>query len=346
MEPMDRMAPTGADGRDAQPSSLIAVTPEEAGANCEVGGQRIDWGLDDDWDQVLDASEIDATAYVCSGSDALSGDDGLNALVSTTPEPAGANCAAGGQRLDWGLDDDEDGVLDAGEVDGSTYLCGGVAGANSLLAVTPEPDGVNCEAGGQRLDHGIDDNGNGVLDPAEIDGTSYICDGVTPRESCLVDFESAYAEFGGGDPTQAYGEFGLTFEMDAGAGLIGGDANGDVGNWSDDATSSVPTAAWGLYDFGDSTNRVQFDFRVDYLALDLRNGPVVPGVDAEITVEVYYAGVLQHAQVHTLPGPITVEFPGPIDRLVSYISDGTAVSYIIDDLRYEAWDVTCPDVPE
>jgi hypothetical protein len=43
--------------------------------------------------------------------------------VTTTPEAAGFNCPAAGQRIDYGIDDDSSGTLDAGEIDGTTYVC-------------------------------------------------------------------------------------------------------------------------------------------------------------------------------------------------------------------------------
>lgn len=168
-----QQGPAGADGA----TTLVSTSTEPAGANCAAGGVRIDVGVDDNGDGVLDASEIDHTTYVCSG-EAIAHDS----LVSVTEEPAGANCADGGQRIDTGVDDNDNGVLDADEIDRTTYVCNGSAGQHglqSLLVVTPEPAGTNCADGGQRIDYGIDDNGNGTLEAAEIDGTSYACDGAT-----------------------------------------------------------------------------------------------------------------------------------------------------------------------
>ena len=163
-------------GSDGRPN-LLAVTSEPAGANCTSGGQRIDYGIDDDGNGVLDAAEVDGTTYVCNGGN---GQDGLRSLIAVTAEPAGANCATGGQRVEYGIDDDGNGTLDAAEVDGTTYVCNGADGTSppqSLLSVTAEPAGANCATGGQRIDHGIDDNGNGTLDAVEIDGTTFICNG-------------------------------------------------------------------------------------------------------------------------------------------------------------------------
>ena len=55
------------------------------------------------------------------------GDDGASALIITTDEAPGANCSNGGIRIDTGLDDG-DGILDAGEVDSTVYICTGDTG--------------------------------------------------------------------------------------------------------------------------------------------------------------------------------------------------------------------------
>lgn len=75
----------------------------------------------------------------------------------------------------------------------------GVDGSNglqSLILVSNEPAGQNCPLGGSRIDVGVDDNGNGVLDsnPNEIDHTEYICsqfaesfDGIVFSEDAVYD---------------------------------------------------------------------------------------------------------------------------------------------------------------
>jgi hypothetical protein len=162
----------GADGTDGADGSSCTVTENADGTatiTCEDGTSVT----------VTDGSD---------GSDGSNGSDGSSSLIATTNEPAGANCANGGQRVDYGIDDDADGTLDAAEVDGTTYVCNGTDGTDgtagqnglqSLLAVTPEPAGANCANGGQRIDYGIDDDGNGTLEAGEIDGTAYACDGAT-----------------------------------------------------------------------------------------------------------------------------------------------------------------------
>jgi N-acetylneuraminic acid mutarotase len=57
----------------------------------------------------------------------------------------------------------------------------GPPGAESLVHMTPEPAGANCAAGGERIDVGIDLNGDGILEPNEIKQTAYVCNGLTPN---------------------------------------------------------------------------------------------------------------------------------------------------------------------
>jgi len=161
---------SGANGTGAQ--SLVTTTPEPAGANCVFGGQRVDYGVDDDSNGTLAPTEIDGTTYVCNGVDG-----GQSTLVVTTAEPAGANCAAGGTRIDHGRDDNSDGVLATSEIDGTTFVCNGTNGLQNLVTTTPVGNGSSCGAGGSQVDFGIDDNSDGVLDAAEIDGTFFVCNG-------------------------------------------------------------------------------------------------------------------------------------------------------------------------
>jgi|HubBroStandDraft_6_1064221.scaffolds.fasta_scaffold89132_2 hypothetical protein len=45
-----------------------------------------------------------------------------------------------------------------------------------VTSSTPEPAGSNCPYGGTRVEVGLDKNGNGVLDPWEVQSTFYVCD--------------------------------------------------------------------------------------------------------------------------------------------------------------------------
>src|SRR3972149_1808785 len=62
------------------------------------------------------------------GADGAPGADGLNSLVTNTPEDPGVNCANGGTKVETGLDQDGSGVLEAGEVENTFYVCKGDQG--------------------------------------------------------------------------------------------------------------------------------------------------------------------------------------------------------------------------
>lgn len=124
----------------------------------------------------------------CS-ADPEPGADGLVSLVKVTQETAGTNCATGGFKIETGIDNNRNGILDAGEVQNFVYICNGASGTSgtngtngtngltSLIKVSIEPAGVNCTEAGYRVDTGVDDNANGILDAVEIDNTFYICSG-------------------------------------------------------------------------------------------------------------------------------------------------------------------------
>jgi hypothetical protein len=71
-----------------------------------------------------------------NGAVGANGTNGLTALVKTTAEPAGPNCVSGGTKVENGLDANNNGILDAGEVNSvqTTYVCNGVGGGNNIIS--------------------------------------------------------------------------------------------------------------------------------------------------------------------------------------------------------------------
>ncbi len=113
-------------------SMLVRVRAEPAGANCAQGGSAVLAGLDTSGNGVLETGEASSVAYVCHGTDGTNGTNGTNgaagtngldALLAVVAEPAGANCTYGGQRVQSGQDANRNGVLDAGEVTATAYVC-------------------------------------------------------------------------------------------------------------------------------------------------------------------------------------------------------------------------------
>ncbi len=118
------------------------------------GGMKVEYGLDGNNNATLETYEINATLtqYLCNGAQGLvgpqgsqgatgpqgpaglNGQDGSNgqtSLVKSSVEPAGVNCTTGGVKLEYGLDANKNGVLDAGEVNSAAtnYVCNGSVGA-------------------------------------------------------------------------------------------------------------------------------------------------------------------------------------------------------------------------
>lgn len=129
-------------------SALIATVVESPGINCPTGGNKVQDGLDDGSgggtprNEILEAGEVSETFFTCNGATGATGAagaNGYNSLVDVQTESAGANCAAGGQKVYWGLDNGDGGgtannnVLEVGERDGGPkYTCNGAAGTNGV----------------------------------------------------------------------------------------------------------------------------------------------------------------------------------------------------------------------
>lgn len=107
------------------------------------------------------------------------GANGQNAMVRTTAEPAGANCATGGTKIESGTDANNNGTLDAAEISQTRYVCNGTNGQVALTRTTAEPAGANCTAGGTKIETGLDANSNGTLENSEVNAsqTRYVCNG-------------------------------------------------------------------------------------------------------------------------------------------------------------------------
>ena len=149
--------------------SLIDMLMETPGSNCPNGGYKIMSGVDQDNNGTLESSEIHSTKFICNGN---------NSLSDLIIESAGANCPTGGYKINTGIDLNGNKVLEGTEILNSQYVCNGLTGANSLVGVVNEPAGTNCDNGGFKVNSGTDANGNGILEPIEIQNTSYVCNGV------------------------------------------------------------------------------------------------------------------------------------------------------------------------
>jgi hypothetical protein len=171
------------------------------------------------------------------------------------------------------------------------------------------------------------------------------CDGTYADEvcsnTCFLNFTNAYTTTGyGTNPTTFYGAYGLTFSMSSGYGLVGGDAYGDPGNWSD--VNTVPNPAWGLWDFGSNINKLTFSAAASNVSFTLER--TAGGSDITVTVEGYLSGALVGSTTMRLTGATSIQtmtIPWTVDRLDHYLSAGNGFAYAIDDLEYDTT-ATCP----
>ena len=106
-------------------------------------------------------------------------------LVRTVTEPPGPNCPTGGIAVQTGGDTNGNGVLDDREViaKDTRYVCNGTT--TNVSITSAEPPGTNCPYGGAKLQTGVDQNGDGILEASEITATQYICND-TPASSIFV----------------------------------------------------------------------------------------------------------------------------------------------------------------
>lgn len=58
--------------------------------------------------------------------------------------------------------------------------------ASQLVSTVPEAPGSHCATGGLAIQDGVDDNGDGVLDPAEVDETNYVCNGAAGTSAAVA----------------------------------------------------------------------------------------------------------------------------------------------------------------
>ena len=99
------------------------------------------------------------------------------AIVRVDPATA-ADCPHGGSVILAGVDRNDDGALDPGEIDIRTPVC-----TDAVAVVTrtiAEPPGAHCSDGGTAVQSGLDANHNGRLDDDEVNHTDYVCGSAPP----------------------------------------------------------------------------------------------------------------------------------------------------------------------
>ncbi len=168
-------------GAGAAGHNSLVVIEDAPDGTCPNGGQKVTIGIDQNDNGALDTEEITATKYICAGV------DGNDSLTVIDPVDPGDDCAASGYEIKNGVDTDNNGTLDAGEVVSDVFVCNGVDGTdgqngadghNALTEVTTlAPGDGGCVAGGYLFKTGVDLNDNGLLDDGEYEET-VVCNGV------------------------------------------------------------------------------------------------------------------------------------------------------------------------
>ena len=79
----------------------------------------------------MGSSQLLSVPYALYAKQSANGPQGLpgrNSISIVTPEPAGANCQNGGNKIDVGTDDNGDNILQALEIDFTYFVCNGDSG--------------------------------------------------------------------------------------------------------------------------------------------------------------------------------------------------------------------------
>ncbi len=172
--PMGPQGPAGVDGEDG----VDGVD----GDHGDDGEDGVDGDHGDDGQDGAQGPQGPAGNDGADGQDGSNGQDGATALIETSTEPAGANCANGGVKIEAGVDDNDNGQLDSNEVDSTQYICDGGSSATTMLtSYSTPPTSMGCDIGGSVIAHGLDNGdgsgtaANGQLESGEVDYSTTFC---------------------------------------------------------------------------------------------------------------------------------------------------------------------------
>lgn len=178
---------------NAAPSGSLVRVAEADADTCPHGGLVIMTGPDLDADGILSEEEVTSHETVCAlPSTGERGKDGADTLLRVTGVSHAPRCDGYALRIESGIDLDGDGALSDDEVQHTEFLCDGEAGTqgprghSALLRTTRKITLEGCPAGGVLIETGLDLNGNGKLDDAEVSHEERICDGADGRDGSTV----------------------------------------------------------------------------------------------------------------------------------------------------------------
>ena len=224
-----------------------------------------------------------------NGTDGQDGADPLNALVTSTSETAGNNCANGGTRIDVGVDDNTDGVLSTTEIDQTQYVCNGGSSNNTMLtSITSPPSNMGCDAGGRVVSYGLDNgdgNGtyaNGVLESGEVDASTTLCSLYSTPVAIFKDIN-----YGSGNSSpSSLTAVGNTLYFSANDGAYGTEL------WKSDGTASGTVMGKDIYPGSSSSSPNSLTVLGNHLyftANDLYAGIELHSTQSGIVTEITYS---------------------------------------------------------
>jgi len=130
--PEGMTGPQGATGDTGPAGSMGGAGPDEPGPTGPAGpeGDTGDTGPAGPEGDTGDTGPEGNTGDTGpAGPEGDTGATGYTSLITTTPEPAGWNCGTAGLKVEVGVDDglptgtERNGILEAGEVDQTSYVC-------------------------------------------------------------------------------------------------------------------------------------------------------------------------------------------------------------------------------
>ncbi len=213
---------------DCEDGTSVTVYDGEDGIQGLPGLPGADGGsctVADNGNNTYTISCDDGTSIVISdgitGDTGADGADGLNSLIVTSPESAGLNCIDDGTKIDVGIDDDSDGILDPDEVDSTAYICtlGVATGANKSYDIDELTFNMKYVPRGLTFPAGILDDGT-----ADVDNSYFIAETETTFElwSTVYIWATGDADMNGTiDPEETAGSYTIS-----NAGRMGSDAGG------------------------------------------------------------------------------------------------------------------------
>ena len=203
-----------------------------------------------------------------SGTNGTNGVDGKNTLVNTTTEPVGTNCTNGGTKIEVGLDANNNGVLDANEINSSLtkYVCNGSSSNSGFNALSGSKIGISnstvwtCPSGVNQIKVELWGAGGGgwkgMYSPCGSTScygnggsggyNSYIVN-VTPGDTYNITIGQGGSNvYNGNAPNGGSTSFNNSIYAEGGQGAVpyGNGSNAPVNNWNYSNSSSpsyIPT---------------------------------------------------------------------------------------------------------